>query len=63
MRVPTWEYLVLKVDALEKKIANSLFMYGAILPTVCRVHHKIYAVYTEIDSRKQIMDLLDRGLQ
>jgi len=38
-------------------------MYGTILRTVCCVHHKIYAVYTETDSRKEIMDLLDRGLQ
>jgi hypothetical protein len=45
------------------ELANPLFMYGAILRTVCRVHHKIHAVYTEIDSRKEIMDLLDGGLQ
>ena len=38
-------------------------MYGAILRTLCRAHHKIHAVYTEIDSRKEIMDFLDRGLQ
>jgi len=59
--------MVLKLDALEGggggKLTNPIFMYGAILRTVCRIHHKIHAVYTEIDSRKEIMDLPDRGLQ
>jgi len=45
------------------ELTNPIFMYRAILHTVCRIHHKIHAVYTEIDSRKEIMDLLDRGLQ
>jgi hypothetical protein len=55
--------MALKLDALEKKLANPIFMYRAILRTVCRVRRKIHAVYTESDSRKEIMDLLDRGLQ
>jgi len=46
-----------------KKLADLIFMYGAILRRVYHVHHKIHAVYIETDSRKEIMDFLDRGLQ
>ena len=54
--------MVLKSMRLKKKLTNPIFMYGAILRTVCRVHYEINAVYTETGSRKEIMDLLDRGL-
>jgi hypothetical protein len=57
--------MVLKLDAFggEGATRKSNIYVGAILRTVCRAHHKIRAVYTEIDSRKEIMDLLDIGLQ
>jgi hypothetical protein len=55
--------MLLKLDALGKKRISNIYVWGLFLHTVCRFHHKTHAVYTEIDSRKQITDLLDRGLQ